>query len=340
MNRDGSRHIDSSLAHLQGEGAQQLAEGGGPSSPPVWAERPSKGHRLGTYYERPVLKEPVWIWAVPAYFYAGGAAGAVAVLAEVADAFGDDTVAGLVARARQTAAAAAAVGTALLVHDLGRPERFLNMLRVVRPSSPMSLGSWVLAGATPAFAAAALLAGADSPLRRVGALAGKAGLLLALPLTSYTGVLLSATAVPLWQQTRRTLPLLFAASATSSGAALLQLFHMNEIERRTVSRFALLGEIAELAAGAMFERDAERVPRVARPLHDGVSSSLWKAAKVLTCSSLALNLVPKASQPRRIVAGLLASAGAMCIRAAVFEAGKASARDPRATFVHQRSGRS
>src|SRR5918912_3378961 len=95
-----------------------------------------------TYYDRPVLKEPVWIWAVPAYFYVGGVAGAAATLGAVTALSRDDDLEVLARRCRALAAGGTVAGSALLVYDLGRPERFLNMLRVFRPSSPLNVGSW------------------------------------------------------------------------------------------------------------------------------------------------------------------------------------------------------
>ena len=106
-----------------------------------------------TYYDLPVLKEPVWIWAVPTYFAVGGAAGAALVLGAAAQLVDRDGLADLIRWSRRIGAAGSAVGAALLVVDLGRPGRFLNMLRVFRPTSPLNLGSWVLAGASGTSAA-------------------------------------------------------------------------------------------------------------------------------------------------------------------------------------------
>jgi len=86
----------------------------------------------------------VWIWAVPAYFYAGGVAGASAILAAAAGRLGGDDTENLVVRARWIAAVSGGAGSVLLIHDLGRPRRFLHMLRVFRPTSPMSVGSWIM----------------------------------------------------------------------------------------------------------------------------------------------------------------------------------------------------
>ena len=110
-----------------------------------------------TYYDKPVIKPPVWIWAVPAYFYVGGVAGAAMALALAGQVFGGRKLRHFEERCRWIGAVGGGIGTALLIHDLGRPERFLFMLRVFRATSPMSIGSWVLAAATPLSAGSALL---------------------------------------------------------------------------------------------------------------------------------------------------------------------------------------
>ena len=263
---EDGRNIDPRLGRLEGEGADQRT--GGDKAEDLqpyttWAQPAGTPSTEGgpTYYDRPVLKEPVWIWAVPAYFYAGGLAGASAILAEASASLGGDGTQDLVVRARWIAALAGATGSALLVHDLGRPERFLHMLRVFRPTSPMSIGSWILAVAAPVFGGSALATGAGGEagaLKRALSLAG-AG--LGLPLTAYTAVLLSNTAVPVWQETRRSLPFLFAASAAGSSAAVLEMSSLNEQESLIVRRFGIAARAAEIVAAWLVEREAVRTPR-------------------------------------------------------------------------------
>ncbi len=155
------RHIDPAVGFLKGEGAQQRVETerDHPQRTPVpaWNELPTR--RAGTtpdYYGRPAVKEPVWIWSVPLYFQVGGIAGAAAVLAAALQSRQRQDLAGLRRTCRWIGAGGAALGGALLTYDLGRPERFLHMLRMVRPTSPMSLGSWTLAKAGGALALALL----------------------------------------------------------------------------------------------------------------------------------------------------------------------------------------
>jgi hypothetical protein len=341
------RFIDPGVGLLEGEASGQVVPGDrdrveGAVAHDVWGEVPSRdgGRRADpTYYDRPVIKEPTWIWAVPAYFYAGGAAGAAALLGAVAQVADPEDLHGLVKRCRWVAAAGGAVGTALLIEDLGRPSRFLNMLRVFRPSSPMSLGSWVLSAASVLTAGSAVLSEEDGLMGLAGDAAGLGAGLAGLPLAGYTAVLLSNTAVPVWQATRRTLPLLFLSSAVASAASLLELTSLSEREQRIVRRYGVAGKIGELAAATAVQRDADVVERVGKPFHEGVSGALWRASKMLTGASLALSLLPGKARWKRRVGPLLGTTGAVALRFAVFHAGKASTRDPRATFEQQRTGR-
>jgi hypothetical protein len=149
-------------------------DGAGPSADGASAA-PEQGSSDGlTYYGRPVLKQPTWIWTVPAYFWFGGAAGTSLVLGAVAQVRDREGLAGLVGACRWIGAAGGALGTVALIVDLGRPERFLNMLRVFRPSSPMSVGSWILAGIAPLAAGSAMLSRTRGVLRWAGDAAGLA----------------------------------------------------------------------------------------------------------------------------------------------------------------------
>ncbi|HEV2851541.1 MAG TPA: NrfD/PsrC family molybdoenzyme membrane anchor subunit [Thermoanaerobaculia bacterium] len=339
MEEDG-RHIAPDLGLLTGEGSQQRIGTAGeafPSRTFIWRDLPSHSfeEEQPTYYGRPVLKEPVWIWSVPVYFYVGGTAGASAVLAAAAHALGEGELDGLVKSCRRVAAVGGVVGSALLVYDLGRPERFLHMLRVIRPTSAMSLGSWVLAVAASATLGSALLAGRKGFLGRLGDLSGYVAALFGMPLSGYTAVLLGNTAVPVWNATRRSLPHLFIGTSVSGLASLFGLLPvgLEPQERTIVERFGVVGKVVDLAAMAVVEREAGHAEPA---LKEGVSGALWTAARILTGASLALSLLPGGKRARRVAGGLLGTAGALALRFAVFQAGKASARDPRATFRRQR----
>ena len=293
--------------------------------------------REPTYYDKPVIKPPVWIWSVPAYFYAGGVAGAAMTLALAAQLFGGRGLRAFEERCRWIGAVGGGLGTALLIHDLGRKSRFLFMLRVFRPTSPMSVGSWVLAIATPMTAGSAMLTFAHGRMHRWGRMAGIGAGILGMPLATYTAVLISNTAVPVWQAGRRTLPLLFAASSMAGVGSLLDLMPLQPAERRVGQFFGTAGRILELAAGAVMEHEVSSVPQVGRVYREGVAGALWKAATIATASSLAIALLPGQSRAKRAAAGVLGTIGAVCLRFAVFHAGRASALDPRATFRQQRA---
>ncbi|HEX6096494.1 MAG TPA: NrfD/PsrC family molybdoenzyme membrane anchor subunit [Thermoanaerobaculia bacterium] len=171
---------------------------------------------MASYYDLPLLKPPVWTWEVPTYFFVGGAAGAAAVIAaaaQIADA--DET---LVRDARWIAAIGASLSTPLLIADLGRPERFLNMLRVFKPQSPMSVGAWTVAVFGGASTGAVL-----APWKPLRDLSAAIAALSGLGMATYTGVLLGATANPLWKEHVRMLPVHFGASGLGSAVSLLEL---------------------------------------------------------------------------------------------------------------------
>jgi len=173
---------------------------------------------MSGYYDVPLLKKPVWTWEVPLYFFVGGTAGAAAMIGVAADLGGAKKA--LVRNARRIAAGGAVLSTPLLVADLGRPERFLNMLRVFKPQSPMSVGAWTLA----VFGGASTVA-VTGPVKRLASVVSAAtGLVMA----TYTGVLLGATAIPVWKKHVSVLPVHFGASALASAASLLELLGHDE----------------------------------------------------------------------------------------------------------------
>jgi len=281
-----------------------------------------------TYYQRPILKEPVWIWTVPMYFYIGGVSGAALVFGAVTRLIGGPVLRPLVRKCHWVGFVGGGVGSALLIADLGRPERFLAMLRVFRLRSPMSVGSWILALAPPCAGAAAVFGDPVSSLT--------AGL-LGIPLTGYTAVLIANTTIPVWHEARTSLPALFIGSAITSAAQLLKLLPLKLPwqARKALNTFGIIGSVSELAAGWVVEQQVSRVPIVGSPLHEGLSGALWKASKVMTVAGLALSIFGRSRSAFRAGA-VLGTTGAIALRFAIFHAGKASARDPRATFQLQR----
>lgn len=356
--RDG-RNIDPELGRLLGEGSQQRVKDLAPRQPeeiatgatPTEAYQAEEGH---SYYGAPLLKEPVWRWYIPAYFYVGGVAGAAAALGAAAQLAGWRGSPGpirrryprpehrLVGHCRLIATAGAALAAPLLIADLGRPARFLNMLRVFRPTSPMNMGTWFFS----AFSAGCgistlphLLPARAAWKRRLSDAAAFGAGVMGLPLCTYTGVLIANTAVPIWQGTRNSLPVLFGASGAAGAAGLLELWPPGGEGDDVAHRFSLIGKTCELVMLDVFEREAGRVPRVGRPLRRGASGALWRASKVLSAAGLAATVLSGRGTPLRRAAGLLSTLGSLSLRFAVLQAGRASARDPLATSAQQRAGR-
>jgi formate-dependent nitrite reductase membrane component NrfD len=199
-----------------------------------------------SYYELPLLKPPVWTWEIPAYFFVGGAGGAAAVIGVMARVSGSS--AKLVRDARWTAAVAANLSTPLLIADLGRPERFLNMLRIFKPQSPMSVGAWIVAAFGGASTAAILFP------RRLADVFAFTSAAFGLGMSTYTGVLLGATAIPVWSKNVKTLPLHFGASALASAASALELMGNRE---KALNGLALGAAAFETYIG--FELERKRV---------------------------------------------------------------------------------
>ncbi len=340
MKTDG-RDIDPSLGMLLGEGSGQQVKRDDERMEAVlplpWDKTPTVSETDPTYYDRPLLKEPVWKIDIPIYYFLGGAAGAALALGAAVQLAGDGELQEFGKRCHWVGIVGSSIGGALLVHDLGRPMRFLNMLRVFRPTSPMNVGAWILSGAAPLAITAGLFSNRQGLLGHVGSAAGYGAGLFGLGLAGYTGVLVGNTSIPLYQETRRLMPVLFLASATASAASILDILFEDRRSSKITFIFGTAGRLAELGCGFAVENVAGRVPQVAKPLHSGVSGALWRTATALTAASLVISLIPGHSRSRRKWAGVLGALGSLALRFAVHYAGTASARDPRASFRQQRA---
>jgi hypothetical protein len=283
-----------------------------------------------SYYGRPVLKEPVWSWEIPWYFFAGGLAGASSTLSAVARMAGNDRLA---RRALLVALGGAAVSPALLVSDLGRPERFYNMLRVFKPTSPMSMGTWILTtfGPSTGIAAASDVLGI---FPRLGRLFGGLSALLGPALSTYTAVLVADTSVPVWHEARRELPLVFAAgSAASAGAAAAILTPVEYAG--PARRLAVGGALLEFGASQAMKRRLGGF--LAEPYEEGEAARYDKLAKTLSGVGAAITgLAGRRRRSTAVAGGVLILAGAALERWSVFKAGFQSARDPKYTVRTQR----
>ena len=312
--------------------------------------------RPTTYYGRPIVKRPVWKPEIPLYFFFGGLAGASANLATAA------TFAGRPRLARRAWAGAfvgVTVSPVLLIRDLGRPKRFLYMLRVIKITSPMSLGAWILAangGATTLAAGLNLLA----PRRRAG-LPEIGAALVGAPLATYTAALITNSAIPAWSEARLEMPFVFASSAAASaaGAALLTVPGEETEPARALGIAAVVVEEAASRimlkrlgplASAYEEDEAGKADKVARALSAAGAVALVAGGNRGSDGSRGARrargrraakhpAAPGGDPARRAITaagGALLLAGAVCKRWAVFKAGFASAADPDQTIDLQR----
>jgi hypothetical protein len=293
-----------------------------------------EGHE--SYYGLPALKPPVWTWEVPLYFFLGGVTGMSACLALAAEIFHRE--ASLIRALLWMALIGSAICPALLIADLGRPLRFLNMLRVFKPQSTMSMGAWILVAFSNCAFVAVLanelfLHGYTNPvflwLRRAGELAGAiTGLLLA----SYTGVLLGATAIPIWVRHRHLLPGHFLTSGLGASSAILELLGFLT---PTTQWLGIAASAIETTLGTYFELPKRRGTE---PLHHGQSGVAFRLAGPLEGPiALVVRLVWGASPAGRYAAAISFLLGSLLTRYAWIWAGRASAKDTKTLFEMQRS---
>ncbi|MEU6671347.1 NrfD/PsrC family molybdoenzyme membrane anchor subunit [Streptomyces sp. NPDC046727] len=284
---------------------------------------------FASYYGTPVLNRPTWKpLDIAGYLYLGGLAGASSLLAAGAELTGR---AGLAAPAKAGAAGAVSLSLAALIHDLGRPARFLNMLRVIKPTSPMSVGSWLLAGYAPLTLTAAATEVAGR-YRLLGSAATLAAAVLGPAVATYTAVLLSDTAVPAWHEGHRELPFVFAGSAATAASG-LALAAAPVAEAGPARRLAVLGAALELGAFRVMRR---RMGLAAEPYSQGLPHLLLGAAEALTAGGAVLALRSGRRRGVAVAAGAALLTGSAALRFGVFHAGVASAEDPRYTVVAQR----
>jgi formate-dependent nitrite reductase membrane component NrfD len=282
-----------------------------------------------SYYGRPVIKAPVWRPEIPFYLFAGGLTGASATLAWVADITGNRNLgrrAGLITLVAGTAS------PMLLITDLGRPERFLNMLRVFKPTSPMSVGSWILS-ATGTTVAAATAHERLGLFPRLGPLARALSALFGLPLATYTAALLSNTAVPAWHEARYELPFMFSGGAAASAGAAAAIFTPAR-EAGPARRLVVFGVMLEGGATQLMEH---RLGELGEPYRLGVAGRLGKLAKGFTVAGAMVVGLRGRRRSAAVAGGVLVLAGGVLERWCVFKAGFQSANDPKYTVGPQRA---
>lgn len=287
--------------------------------------------RPRSYYGLPILQRPAWRDEVPLYLFAGGLGGVSLAMAAGARRAGQEELA---RRALLTGLAGLAVSPVLLVRDLGRPARFLAMLRVFRPTSPMSVGSWLLSacGACAGAAAAGEVLGIARPAARAAEVAAGA---LGLGVATYTAVLVADTSVPLWHGAREELPFVFAGSAAAAAGGVLM-----ALTPRPLARPARIlgagGAVVELLASRAMEG---RLGEQGEPLRRGEAGRWRRASQALAVSGAAVAALGAGrSRTAAVLGGASLAAASLCTRFAVFRAGQASALDPAQLVGPQRAG--
>ncbi|MEU2347932.1 NrfD/PsrC family molybdoenzyme membrane anchor subunit [Modestobacter sp. NPDC049651] len=286
-----------------------------------------------------MLKAPVWEWKIAAYLFTGGLAAGTAVLAAGADL----TRAPHLRRSCWLGSFGALLASVvLLVGDLGRPERFHHMLRVAKPTSPMSVGTWLLSAFGPGVGAAAVSELVPArwrstwPARLLRGLARALGLASAATapgVGTYTAALLSQTAVPGWAEVREELPFVFAGSAAAASGG-FGMLTAPPAEARPARVFAAVGASGELLASRLMEH---RMGLVREVYEHGPVARRRRASEVLTAAGLAGTvLLARRSRAGAAASGIALLTGSALQRFGVFEAGVESTRDPRYTVVPQR----
>lgn len=297
---------------------------------------------FSSYYGRPIVKAPPWDEKISAYLFLGGLAGGSSLLALGAQLTGRAL---LRRNTRLVAVSAAGMGTMALVADLGRPERFLNMMRTFKPTSPMSVGSWLLGYfASHAGVAAAAevdrMTGARAPLgpirpalRALEAPAGIGAGVLGAPLAVYTAVLLGDTAVPTWNAMHRDLPFVFAGSAAlaSGGCAMIT---TPVRESGPARALAVMGVAAEVLSMHLMKKRMH--PVTVEPLEQDKPGSWLQWSERLAVAGAAGTLLGGRRRWAAALSGAALVASSVLTRWGVFQAGKDSVKDPKYTVEPQR----
>lgn len=314
-----------------------------------------------SYYHVPVIHKPHWKWLIIVYFFLGGISSASYVIASIAELFGGRGGERITRVGRYLSLAALIPSPILLILDLGHPERFLYMLRIIKLRSPMSVGTWGLTIFGIFATLSALIQGARDGLFGWSRLLSR--LLLALPCAAinvigglfgffvggYTGVLLAVTAVPIWARNALLLGPLFLASAMSSASAAIALVlavarGTSHDTIRRLERLDRLALLAELGLILIARRNAG--PVIGRPIRAGRLGRIlgWGVLGGGILAPLAVQLIGKVVGGRAwrwttILSSLLTLSGGFLLRYVMVMAGHASADDPAATFAFARATR-
>ena len=302
-----------------------------------------RADQFDSYYGRPVVKAPPWKGPIAIYLFLGGVAAGSSMLA-----FGAQCTErpALRRNARLTALGTVGLGTLALIEDLGRPERFLNMMRTVKVTSPMSLGTWIVGGfGTFSGVLGALevdrMSGQRLPLGPLrpllGAAEGPAALgqvVLAPVLASYTGALLGNTVVPTWEAGRGHLPYLFASSASlaAGGAAMVTTPVAEAGPARLLAAAGVAGDVASMHLMKESMHPLER-----EPLETGTPGKLLTWAERLAIAGGIGTLLGGRSRVIAAASGAALLTASALTRFGVLNAGLESVKDPRRVIEPQKA---
>jgi formate-dependent nitrite reductase membrane component NrfD len=304
------------------------------------------------YYDIPVIHGPHWKWLIIGYFYFGGMSGGSAVIAAVSRLFGGTSGAQLARIATYVSFLSLVPCPVLLILDLGRPSRFWHMLRAFRPSSPMSIGTW---GLTAFGVISTLTTGLQflddrsscrghrpgSARRVAGEALALLGALSGFFVAGYTGVLLAATAVPLWSKRPALLGPLFLSSAMTSGAAVISAVAsaLEREESDAAAQLRALETLSTVAEESLLVIWIMALGSTAKPIVEGRLGGIVRHGAVgvgmalpLAVSALVPHLPRRVRRPATLVSAALTLAGVFAVRYAIVMGGRQSAGDPQATF--------
>ncbi len=297
-----------------------------------------------TYYGRSQLKPaPFENWVVGGYIFLAGLSGAAAMLSALLDVSRGEDAAPAVRRGRYLSLLASTIGPALLVWDLHTPKRFYNMLRIAKPTSPMSIGTWILMGFSAfsgAGAVAQFVADRVPSLRwprRATRVAQVPAAVAGAGLSTYTASLLSATSTPLWAAAPKQMAVRFGASSIAAGASALSLTEAPGLVRRKLDAVTVAALAAELAA-TLGSHQTYRQTGVAEALNGGWGRvEDWGATQLGVVAPLALHGAAALLSRRNTaemsgLASLAVLAGSLLLRVSVMGAGDESARRPEVSF--------
>ena len=282
-----------------------------------------------SYHGQPVIKEPTWTWEIPTYFFTGGLAGASAGLGYLAGLRGNDVLA---RRAWAASFAGIAVSPAFLISDLGRPARFLNMLRMFKVTSPMSVGSWILSvsGATTTVAAANAWTGL---FPRTARIARPVAALFGLPLSTYTAALIANTAVPVWHESRRMLPFVYGSGAALTAGATAAAITPPRYAA-PARRLSIVSAVVEVGLKEVMHH---QLGEHGEPYRQGAGARFGHLSRVCNLAGAALMYRSGVrSRAAAAAAGALMCAGALGARWSTYKAGFQSAGDPKYVVGPQR----